>query len=122
MKIRVYYEDTDAAGIVYYANYLKFCERARSELFFSRGMLPQSEEGYFVVKHLEADYRAPAKLGDLLEVKSALIERKGASIVLEQRVLLEDESLFQMRIKLAYLHDGRPARIPPSIYSILEEG
>ncbi len=121
MQIRVYYEDTDAAGIVYYANYLKFCERARSELFFSHGLLPQSDEGYFVVKHLEADYKGSAKLGDLLEVKSRLIEKRAASVVLEQTVALGNTILFQMKIKLAYLHNGRPARIPREIYSLLQD-
>ncbi|WP_456322965.1 YbgC/FadM family acyl-CoA thioesterase [Hydrogenimonas sp.] len=122
MKIRVYYEDTDAAGIVYYANYLKYCERARSELFFSRGLLPQSSEGYFVVKHLEADYKGSAKLGDLLEVKSRLVEKRAVSVVLEQTVALDSTMLFQMNIKLAYLHNGRPVRIPLEIYSLFQDG
>ncbi len=121
MKIRVYYEDTDAAGIVYYANYLKFCERARSEAFFKRGLTPQSEEGYFVVKHLEADFMKPAMLGDLLEVKTELLERKGASITLLQSVLKEGETLFEMKVKLAFLKEGRVAKIPRSLYSIISE-
>ncbi len=121
MKIRVYYEDTDAAGIVYYANYLKFCERARSEAFFKRGLTPQGGEGYFVVKHLEADYMKPARLGDLLEVKTELLERKGASITLLQSVLKEDETLFGMKVKLAFLKEGRVAKIPQSLYSIISD-
>ncbi len=121
MKIRVYYEDTDAAGIVYYANYLKFCERARSEAFFKRGLTPQSGEGYFVVKRLEADYMKPAELGDLLEVKTELLERKGASITLLQSVLKEDETLFCMKVKLAFLKEGRVAKIPHSLYSIISD-
>jgi len=119
VKIRVYYEDTDAAGIVYYANYLKFCERARSEAFFKRGLTPQSTEGYFVVKRLEAEYVKPAKLGDLLEVKTELLERRGASITLLQTVLKEDEKFFEMKVKLAFLKEGRAAKIPESLYSIV---
>jgi len=121
VKIRVYYEDTDAAGIVYYANYLKFCERARSERFFERGLTPQNEAGYFVVKRLEADYKKAARLGDMLQVETELLERKGASIVLRQKVLKEGETLFVMRVTLAFLKEGRPARIPPDIYSIISD-
>jgi len=118
MKIRVYYEDTDAAGIVYYANYLKFCERARSEIFFEAGMSPQSDEGYFVVKDLEAKYLEPARLGELLEVKTLLEERKSASVMLRQSVWRKDRLLFEMRIRLAFLKEGRPARIPSSILKL----
>ena len=56
MHIRVYYEDTDCGGIVYYANYLKFCERARSELFFQKGLSPHNNDEFFVVKNVNADY------------------------------------------------------------------
>jgi acyl-CoA thioester hydrolase len=119
VKIRVYYEDTDAAGIVYYANYLKFCERARSEVFFEAGRTPQSEEGYFVVKHLEADYRYPAALGDVLRVYTRLVEKRKASITLLQRVEKEGETLFEMTIRLAFLKEGRPVKIPDSIYSVI---
>jgi len=121
MKIRVYYEDTDAAGIVYYANYLKFCERARSELFFKKGLSPQSEEGYFVVKRLEAEYIKPAKLGDLLEVTTELVEKRGASILLKQSVKREGEAIFEMSVRLAFLKDAKAAKIPESIYSLISE-
>ncbi len=119
LKIRIYYEDTDAAGIVYYANYLKFCERARSERFFESGLSPHTEEGYFVVRGLEAEYREPARLGDLVEVQTRLLESKKASIALRQEVVKEGRVLFSMKIRLAYLRDGRPARIPETLYSLL---
>ena len=119
MKIRVYYEDTDAAGIVYYANYLKFCERARSEVFFAAGMSPQSEAGYFVVRALEAKYLQSARLGDLLTVETVLTQKKRTSITLLQRVLKAGEALFEMRIVLAFLKDGRPVRIPEEVYALL---
>jgi len=115
MKIRVYYEDTDAAGIVYYANYLKFCERARSELFFSNGLTPQSDHGYFVVKSIDADYIQPAMLGDTVIVETEMIEKKAASIILIQRVKRDETLLFEMKIRLAYLQDGKPAKIPSQI-------
>jgi len=119
VNIRVYYEDTDAAGIVYYANYLKFCERARSEVFFEAGSSPQSDEGYFVVKHIEADYKHPAALGDILTISTKLIDRKNASIMLLQQVKKDDKLLFEMTIRLAFLRKGRPAKIPGSIYSLI---
>ncbi|WP_201353236.1 YbgC/FadM family acyl-CoA thioesterase [Hydrogenimonas urashimensis] len=119
MKIRVYYEDTDAAGIVYYANYLKYCERARSEVFFEAGETPQSASGYFVVKELEAKYLSPASLGDILTIETELLEKRSASIVLLQRVKKEASLLFEMKIKLAYLHQGRPVKIPEKIYRLV---
>ena len=73
VKIRVYYEDTDAGGVVYHANYLKFCERARSELFFERGLSPAIDGGHFVVSQIEASFHSPAKLGDTLIVKNSII-------------------------------------------------
>jgi len=119
MKIRIYYEDTDAAGIVYYANYLKFCERARSELFFSQGLTPQSENGYFVVKSIEADYIQPAMLGDTVTVETEMVEKKAASIVLIQQVKKDETLLFEMKIRLAYLQDGKPAKIPSQINELI---
>ncbi len=111
MKIRVYYDDTDAGGIVYHANYLKFCERSRSELFFERGKSPEVDGGHFVVKRLEADYKKPAKLGDLLEVKHEIIGIKNTSLTLKQNVWLEETKLFEMISVLVFVIDGKPAKI-----------
>lgn len=111
MKIRVYYDDTDAGGVVYHANYLKFCERARSEIFFEHGRSPAIDGGHFVVRHIEADFLKSAKLGDLLEVKGKMIELKNASLVLEQTVWKENEKLFTMTSVLAFVKEGRPIRI-----------
>jgi acyl-CoA thioester hydrolase len=122
VKIRVYYEDTDAAGIVYYANYLKFCERARSEIFFRLNLSPHSEDGFFVVKHLEADYHAPAKLGEMVDVNTRVLQLKGASVVLEQVVARNSEPLFSMNIRLVYLRNGRPSRIPEQFRTLFQIG
>jgi acyl-CoA thioester hydrolase len=103
MKIRVYYEDTDLGGVVYYANYLKFCERARSEVFFSRGETPIFEGGHFVVRHLEADYKKSARFGDLLDVSVELLELGNTTLLIRQQVFLGDDLLFEMTVKLAYL-------------------
>ena len=113
MKIRIYYEDTDAGGIVYHTNYIKYCERARSELFFERGMKPSEESGSgFVVKNLQADFLATAGLGDILDVKTLLLQRKNVSISLLQSVYKEETKLFEMKILLVYVRKGKPARIP----------
>lgn len=113
MTIRVYYEDTDAGGIVYHSNYLNFCERARSHLFFDVGRSPILEEGHFVAKHIEADYLKSAKLGDILDVATELAEMKNASFTLVQKVFRGDEKLFEMKIVLVYIDfDGKMQKIP----------
>lgn len=120
MKIRVYYEDTDVGGVVFYANYLKFCERARSEPFFEAGNSPIDPSGMFVVKQLNANYFSSAKLGDLLEVSTAITVIKGASMQLKQQVLLDETVLFEMDITLAYVTgEGRPTRIESALKSAL---
>lgn len=112
MKIRVYYEDTDVGGVVYHSNYLKFCERARSELFFSRDMSPILEEGAFVVRSLKADFLRPAVFGDLLDVRTEFLDMKAASLTLRQVILRGEELLFEAQIRLAFVKDGKPVKIP----------
>jgi len=120
VKIRVYYEDTDAGGIVYHANYIKYCERARSEIFFSKGITPDDMSSGFVVAHLEADYLQAAKLGELLEVATHVIEIKKSYITLDQEIYKESKVIFRMKIKVAYVDDGKPTRIPKKIVNVLE--
>lgn len=111
MKIRVYYEDTDLGGIVYHANYLKYCERARSELFFEKGASPVIDGGHFVVLHIDATFKQAAKLGELLDVSTEVLEVRGASMTLRQRVRRGGALLFDMTIKLAYVKEGRVGRL-----------
>jgi len=121
MKIRVYYEDTDAGGIVYHTNYIKFCERARSEQFFSRGIKPlEGEASGFIVTHLQADFLSSASLGDLLEVKSRILTLKRSSMVLQQSIWKEEQKLFSMEIKLAFVAEGKVSRIPEHFIELLE--
>jgi len=113
VKIRVYYEDTDAGGIVYHTNYIKYCERARSEIFFQRGMIPsQSDSSGFVVRNLKANFLAISVLGDTLDVTSKILTLKNSSLVLLQEVWKEDLKIFSMEIVLVYLDKGKPQRIP----------
>jgi acyl-CoA thioester hydrolase len=111
VKIRVYYEDTDVGGIVYHANYLKYCERARSEYFFQQGSVPSIEEGEFVVASIEAKFKSSAKLGDVLNVTTEVLEIKGSSLVLRQCVLKDGVLLFDMNLKLGFIKAGKIGRM-----------
>jgi acyl-CoA thioester hydrolase len=117
---RVYYEDTDLAGIVYYANYLKFIERARTEWVGSLGvdqMALKAREGIvFAVRRVEADFLRPAKFGDDLVVETTVQSLGGARIVLDQVVLRGGERLFAAVVTLVCLtEDGHAARLPPDV-------
>lgn len=111
MQIRVYYEDTDAGGVVYHTNYIKYCERARSELFFAKGKSVSENNCHFVVKSLQANFIKPAKLGDLLTVKTSVLDHKKASLTVRQSIFKEEIELFNADILLAYVCEGRPKRI-----------
>lgn len=122
--IRVYYEDTDLAGIVYYANYLKFIERARTEwvrgLGVDQGRLRAEQGIVFAVRRVEADYLRPAKFDDELAVTTVLQAATGARMVLDQTVLRSGEVLFQANVTLVCLTaTGQPARIPAEIRRLL---
>jgi len=115
--VRVYYEDTDLAGIVYYANYLKFIERGRSEWVRSLGVdqaaLRAAEGIVFAVRRVEADYLRPAVFDDQLTVTTGLLALGGARIELEQAVLRGEERLFQAKVVLVCLSSGgTAARLP----------
>ncbi|MGD8236504.1 MAG: tol-pal system-associated acyl-CoA thioesterase [Chromatiales bacterium] len=121
MPLRVYYEDTDAGGVVYYANYLAFMERARTEWLRSLGYENQQlldEQGVvFAVRRAAVDYISPARLDDLLEVVVSLSRIKRASLVFEQQILRGDELLCKGEIMLVCvgLEDFKPTAIPDSI-------
>jgi acyl-CoA thioester hydrolase len=123
--VRVYYEDTDLAGIVYYANYLKFIERARSEWVRSLGidqMALRAAEGIvFAVRRVEADYLRPARFGDDLDVTTVLQSASGARLLLEQVITRGPEQLFVALVTLVCLTDaGAPARVPADIRARLQ--
>lgn len=120
MQIRVYYEDTDCGNMVYHSNYLNYCERARSELFFKKGLLPHSNNTFFVVKECKANWIKSAKFADILDIKSTVIEKKAASIIMKQEIFKDDEIIFEAEFRLAFLENGRPSKIPSDIFDILE--
>ena len=114
--LRVYFEDTDVAGIVYYANYLKYMERARSDMLRcagidQRGAL-EAGEGVYVVAEANIKYRASARLDDALRVLSEVREVRAASCVIQQRVMRGNDMLAEAMITAAFLVDGRPRRQP----------
>jgi len=122
--VRVYYEDTDAGGVVYYANYLKFAERARSEMLRHLGLensTLQEQDGIaLVVRKVEAEYLSPAKLDDLLEIHLSLIKVGGASIDGVQVVMRGDEVLVRIRIKIGCMKlSGGAQRLPEKTRNLL---
>jgi acyl-CoA thioester hydrolase len=122
--LRVYYEDTDLAGIVYYANYLKFIERGRSEwvrgLGIDQGKLKAETGVVFAVRRVLADYLKPAVYDDALVVETRLQSLGNARIDLQQSVLRGDEALFTAEVTLVCMGaDGKAARIPPALRAAL---
>ncbi len=118
--LRVYYEDTDLAGIVYYANYLRFIERARTEWVRDLGIdqtaLRDATGIVFAVRRIEADYLRPARFDDVLQVRTSLIALTAARILLAQTVWRGDVLVFEARVTLVCLTPrGTPARLPASI-------
>ena len=123
-SLRVYFEDTDAGGIVYYANYLRFAERARTEMLRSAGIesghLMRQDNVTLTVKTCQVDYQKPAYLDDALEVYSRIIKVGGASLNGEQKIKRNDNELVNIQIKLACMAmDGKPTRLPNKIRSRL---
>jgi|SRR5689334_8993989 len=118
--VRVYYEDTDAAGIVYYANYLKFAERARTEMLRSIGVgqqaLRENQGVAFAVRRCNVDYMAPAKLDDVLEVRTRITGLRGAAIEAEQIVARDNDQLVRLNVMLVCIGPGGNAtRIPKPV-------
>jgi acyl-CoA thioester hydrolase len=128
LPIRVYYEDTDFAGYVYHANYLKFCERGRSDFIRLLGIDHQSlaaakigEPGVFVVRHIEIDYLKPAQVDEVLEVVTRCAHIGGASLVLAQEVRRGETVVARTRVTVVLVSSsGKPQRIGALIRSALE--
>ena len=122
--VRVYFEDTDAVGMVYYANYLKYAERARTEMLRDLGFAHAKymDDGIvFTVRHCAADYVKPARLDERLEVHTRIVEVGGASLRADQVVKGEAGSLVRLGVRLACTTlSGRPARIPKELRGTLK--
>ena len=127
LPVRIYYEDTDAGGVVYYANYLRYCERARTEwrraLGFDQGKLLSDTGTCFVVRAVQADYLAPARLDDALNVVTSLTELRAASVSFLQRIYRENNLIFTATVKVVSvnLEKGRPTPWPEPIHTRFHE-
>ena len=125
-NIRVYYEDTDAGGIVYHSNYLNFAERARTEMLrdcgFEHAKLFHEEGMAFAVRRLNIEYIKPARLDDELVVYTNIVSLSGARIIMKQNVMSKYNVLAEIELELACLSpEGRAIRLPKEVYNILKE-
>lgn len=123
---RIYYEDTDAGGVVYHTSYLRLAERARTEMMrsvgFSHGLLLDRHNVLFALRRCTVDFRFPARLDDALEVRTRVMKVAGASIDGHQVILREGKPLVRVETTLACMEPrGRPARIPDEVRRALEE-
>jgi len=117
MTIRVYYEDTDFSGVVYHASYLRFMERGRTELLRDLGIHQQAIHAgdapfAFVVRAMNIEFLKPALMDDMLVVETSARDVKGASSILDQRVLRGAETLVCAEVKVAAVAKGKPVRLP----------
>jgi acyl-CoA thioester hydrolase len=125
--VRVYYEDTDSGGVVYYANYLRFLERARTELLrglgFEQALLARDAGIAFAVRSLQVEYVKPARLDDLIEVATTIGELGRAQVVFLQRIEREGELLVDATVRVACLDlaNGKAAAMPKNIHEKLKE-
>jgi acyl-CoA thioester hydrolase len=127
LPLRVYYEDTDAAGMVYHANYLKFAERGRSEMLRSLGFPHRklgAEDGVgFAVRRCSVEFRAPARLEDALTVDTTLVDVGAATLTARQRICRDGEVLVDLDVQVACIgRDGRPRRLPSALRAVLANG
>jgi len=123
--LRIFYEDTDAGGIVYYARYLHFAERARTEFLRLAGIeqskMQAAHDVVLAVRRCQVDYRRPARLDDLVEVRSRLTALGGAKLSIAQGIWRAGEQLVELAVEVASLRgDGRPTRIPAPVRAALE--
>ena len=123
--LKIYYEDTDAGGVVYYANYLKFIERARTEMInklgFTLATLLKKYDRLFLVKKIECDYIESCKLEDTLNVQSNILVLKNASFELEQNLLKQNKIIFRSKIVMVCVNSqGAPSKIPNELHSLMK--
>ena len=119
MNLRVYYEDTDAGGVVYHSKYLNFCERARSELFFrAYPHIFNAQSGHFLLVKANCTFIKPAHLGDTLEVKSTLLQLKNASLIVKQEIFRGSERLFSADFTLAFIKNEKPAAMSAELKEV----
>ena len=123
--IKIYYEDTDSGGVVYYANYLKYLERARSEAIYSLGLsnsILQKDYGtLIIVKFCNIKYKKPAKFEDELEVMSSVISKTRTSFSMLQIIKRQEETVSEAEVQLVTVNkDGKPIKIPEILEKLFD--
>ena len=121
-KLKIYYEDTDSGGVVYYANYLKFLERARTEALFSIGFsnkkVKETYNSLIIVKSCNIEYRKPAHLEDELTIRSFVKSITKTSFFMNQIITKDKEVIVEAQVHLVFVNnEGKPVKIPDEIYS-----
>ncbi len=123
-KVKIYYEDTDAGGVVYYANYLKYLERARSEAIYSLGLtntnLQKDHDTLIIVKSCNIEYKKPAKFEDELEIISSVLTKTKSSFTMKQIIKKHEELISEATVQLVTVNkEGKPIKIPEILNNLL---
>ena len=123
-KVKIYYEDTDAGGVVYYANYLKYLERARSEAIYSLGLtntnLQKDHDTLIIVKSCNIEYKKPAKFEDELEIISSVLTKTKTSFTMKQIIKKHEELISEATVQLVTVNkEGKPIKIPEILNNLL---
>ena len=123
-KVKIYYEDTDAGGVVYYANYLKYLERARSEAIYSLGLtntkLLKDYGSLIIVKSCNIEYKKPARFEDELEMISSVLTKTKTSFTMKQIIKKDEETISEADVKLVTVNkEGKPVKIPQILEKFL---
>ena len=123
-KVKIYYEDTDAGGVVYYANYLKYLERARSEAIYSLGLtnaiLQKDHGSLIIVKSCNIEYKKPAKFEDELEIISSILSKTKTSFTMLQLIKKNEEIISEATVQLVTVNkEGKPIKIPEILNNLL---
>ena len=123
-KVKIYYEDTDAGGVVYYANYLKYLERARSEVIYSLGLtntnLQKDHDSLIIVKSCNIEYKKPARFEDELEIISSILSKTKTSFTMLQTIKKKEEIISEATVQLVTVNkEGKPIKIPEILNNLL---
>ena len=123
-KVKIYYEDTDAGGVVYYANYLKYLERARSEAIYSLGLtntnLQKDHDTLIIVKSCNIEYKKPAKFEDELEIISSILSKTKTSFTMLQIIKKNEEIISEATVQLVTVNkEGKPIKMPEILNNLL---
>ena len=123
-KVKIYYEDTDAGGVVYYANYLKYLERARSEAIYSLGLtnaiLEKDHDSLIIVKSCNIEYKKPAKFEDELDIISSILSKTKTSFTMLQIIKKNEEIISEATVQLVTVNkEGKPIKIPEILNNLL---